>query len=479
MKHFTSIFLKIIGILFIGLLINSCTQEDKLSPEQAREIAKEAYIYGFPIVMNYKTMYNYTLNETSPEYKAPFNEKSCEARLLTPKDRTVVTPNSDTPYCMFWVDLRDEPQVISLPEMEPERFYHFQLIDLYTHNFAYLGTLTTGNKAGNYLIVNSNWKGEKPEGIDQVITCETDLFFIVVRTQLMGNDDLDHVASIQDAYGAQSLSSFLGKTSVVSHRDEQVLEWHDGDELTVAMFPYLNYMLNLTNAIASESTIRKNMEKLGLGTKQGFDINSFDKEIQKAIEDGVAQGLQEMKDFNVANSSDPLISAKIFGTREFLTKSAKENFNSNNFYVMRAVAALVGLYGNSGTEALYPTYLMESPGVLFDASNNAYTMTFEKDKLPPVNSFWSLSMYDGPTQLFIENPLNRYLLNSNSIDDFVFGDDGSLTLYVQKDSPGAALEANWLPAPGGTFYCVMRLYGPKEEALSGEWINPPLLKTDQ
>jgi len=289
MKHFTSIFLKIIGILFIGLLINSCTQEDKLSPEQAREIAKEAYVYGFPIVMNYKTMYNYTLNETSPEYKAPFNEKSCEARLLTPKDRTVVTPNSDTPYCMFWVDLRDEPQVISLPEMEPERFYHFQLIDLYTHNFAYLGTLTTGNKAGNYLIVNSDWKGEKPEGIDQVITCETDLFFIVVRTQLMGNDDLDHVASIQDAYGAQSLSSFLGKTSVVSHRDEQVLEWHDGDELTVAMFPYLNYMLNLTNAIASESTIRKNMEKLGLGTKQGFDINSFDKEIQKAIEDGVAQ----------------------------------------------------------------------------------------------------------------------------------------------------------------------------------------------
>ena len=106
-------------------------------------------------------------------------------------------------------------------------------------------------------------------------------------------------------------------------------------------------------------------------------------------------------------------------------------------------------------------------------------MTFEKDKLPPVNSFWSLSMYDGPTQLFIENPLNRYLLNSNSIDDFVFGDDGSLTLYVQKDSPGAALEANWLPAPGGAFYCVMRLYGPKEEALSGEWINPPLLKTDQ
>ena len=193
----------------------------------------------------------------------------------------------------------------------------------------------------------------------------------------------------------------------------------------------------------------------------------------------IAEGLKEIKDFITTHVKDPLISAKIFGTRDFLTKSAQENFNLNNFYVLRAVAAERGLYGNSGEEAIYPTYLMEAPGVPFNAASNKYTLTFQKDELPPVKSFWSLSMYDGKTQLFIDNPLNRYLLNSNSINDFVYGEDGSLTLYVQKDSPGKELEANWLPAPDGPFYSVLRLYGPKETALSGEWVNPPLVKSNK
>ena len=177
-----------LNLIIIGLIValSSCNQkQETLTPEQAKQIAKEAYIYGLPMVLNYKTMNMYALDEKSPEYKGKFNEKSCEARLYTPEDKAIVTPNSDTPYCMFWVDLRDEPQVISVPEMEAERFYHFQLIDLYTHNFAYLGTLTTGNKAGKYLIATQDWKGEKPEGVEKVIYCETDLFFVVVRTQLM------------------------------------------------------------------------------------------------------------------------------------------------------------------------------------------------------------------------------------------------------------------------------------------------------
>lgn len=127
-----------------------------LTPAEAKTIAKEAYVYGFPMVMNYKTMYMYVVNEKSPEYKGPFNYLGCEARVYTPDDKAVVTPNSDTPYCMFWVDLRPEPVVISVPEMEPKRFYHLQLIDLYTHNFAYIGTLTTGNGAGKYLIAGPN-----------------------------------------------------------------------------------------------------------------------------------------------------------------------------------------------------------------------------------------------------------------------------------------------------------------------------------
>ena len=126
------------------------SQAQELTPDEAKAIAKDAYIYGFPMVMGYKTMYLYTIDEQSPEYKGPFNMVSCDARVFTPEDKAVVTPNSDTPYCMFWVDLRTEPMVISVPEIEAERYYSFQLIDLYTHNFAYIGTLSTGNAAGKY-----------------------------------------------------------------------------------------------------------------------------------------------------------------------------------------------------------------------------------------------------------------------------------------------------------------------------------------
>ncbi|NPD85786.1 DUF1254 domain-containing protein [Lentimicrobium sp. L6] len=465
-----TIFLFIFSILF-----SSC--EKKMTPGEAKEIAKEAYVYGFPMVVNYKTMYNYTLNEKSPEYKAAFNEKSCEARVFTPEDKAIVTPNSDTPYCMFWLDIRSEPIVLSVPEMEDDRYYSFQLIDLYTHNFAYLGTLSTGNKAGKYIVAKEGWKGEKPNGITDILYSETDLFFVVVRTQLIDANDLPNVKAIQEKYQIQELSSFLGEEPVKAAKIDNSLAWNDGDEFTVASLNYMNFMLNLTKPVASEVELRNKFAKLGLGTEKGFDINSFDEETQKAIKEGMQTGLKKMTDFATeVTTTDPMASTKIFGTRDFLTKSAKGNYNLDNFYVLRAIAAQHGLYGNSAQEAIYPTYLMEAAGVPYDAAKFNYTLTFKKDELPPVNAFWSFSIYDGITQLFIHNELDRYLLNSNMLEDFVYNEDGSLTFYMQKDAPEDALKANWLPAPNGPFYCTMRLYGPKEEAVNGEWINPPLLK---
>ena len=183
-----------------------------------------------------------------------------------------------------------------------------------------------------------------------------------------------------------------------------------------------------------------------------------------------------MEAFIAAYTADPLVSAKIFGTREFLKNSASENYQLSDFYVLRAVAADRGLYGNSGNEAIYPTYMADADGDALNTSEKNYTLTFQKDELPPVKAFWSLSMYDGQTQLFIHNSLNRYLLNSNMMEDYVLGSDGSLTLYIQKESPGIELESNWLPAPDGPFYCVLRLYGPEASALSGDWVNPALVK---
>jgi hypothetical protein len=274
----------------------------------------------------------------------------------------------------------------------------------------------------------------------------------------------------------QALSSYLDKDMPKVVRTDIFPDWNEGDQFTAAAFNYLDVMLKLAKPVASEKELRNKFAKLGIGTEKGFDINSFDENTQKAIEEGVNEGFQEIETFIKEYSVDPLLSAKIFGTRDFLTESAKENFQFDDFYMLRAVAAHTGLYGNSGAEAIYPTYYVDSTGVPLNASENKYSLTFKKDELPPVNAFWSLSMYDGKTQLFINNQLDRYLLNSNNMEAYDYNDDGSLTLYIQKDSPGKELEPNWLPAPDGPFYCVMRLYGPKEEALKGLWINPPMLK---
>ena len=162
-----------------------------------RAIAAEAYVYGFPLVMGYKTLFSYVIDTGNSEYKGPFNQMACTARLFTPDDKAVVTPNADTPYCTTWLDLRAEPLILTVPELQPDRYYSFQLIDLYTHNFDYVGTLTTGNEAGRYLIAGPNWEGEQPEGIDKLIRSETPFVLSVTRTQLFGPDDLERVAEIQ------------------------------------------------------------------------------------------------------------------------------------------------------------------------------------------------------------------------------------------------------------------------------------------
>jgi len=455
------------------------TQADvthELTAEEARKIAREAYVYGFPLVMNYKTLSAYTLNKKSKEYKGEFNTKSCEARVYTPEDKAIVTPNSDTPYCIFWSDISKEPVVISVPEIDAERYYSFQLIDLFSHNFAYIGTLSTGSQAGKYLIAPSNWEGDKPEGISDIIRCESDLFLTIVRTQLMDENDLNKVEAIQNEYQIQLLSSYLGKeVSKVSDKKDWPI-WNEGDQFTEASFKYADVVLNMTQKIESETALRVQFAKLGIGTDEPFNFESFDKEIQDAIKAGVKEGFAEIEDFIEQHKKDPLGSTKMFGTRSFLNQSAKENYNLKNMFLPRAVAADRGLYGNSAAEATYPFYFVDADGNPLNAAENNYTITFTKTDFPPVKSFWSLTMYDGKSQLLIDNPLNRYLLNSPMMDEFVMNEDGSLTLYVQKESPGKELEANWLPAPDGPFYAVMRLYGPKDEALNGEWINPPLVK---
>jgi hypothetical protein len=180
-----------------------------VTPDQARAIAKEAYIWGFPMVDNYRVQYAYFVNKQNPEYKGGWNEIHNTARVYTPEDKAIQTPNSDTPYSAVGADLRAEPLVLTVPPIEQDRYYSLQFVDGYTYNFHYVGTRTTGNGGGKYLLAGPNWNGEKPEGVNEVIRSDTDLAFVLYRTQLFGPSDLENVEQIQAGYQVTPLSVFL------------------------------------------------------------------------------------------------------------------------------------------------------------------------------------------------------------------------------------------------------------------------------
>jgi len=421
-KKSTILFLTCLIALFIVTILPYAFAENKgteLSAADAKAIAKEAYIYGFPMVVGYKAIHNYWVDKKNPEYKGSINQLTCLARLYTPDDKAVVTPNADTPYCMLLMDLRAEPLVLSVPEMEPERFYHFQLVDLYTHNFAYIGSLTTGNGAGKYLIAGLDWDGEKPKGITDVIRSETDFVLSVTRTQLFGPDDLGKVKDIQSSYGLQRLSAFLGTKAPLTKPVPEFPKWVEGSQFDEGFFSYLDFMMSLLQKPGEgEKPLWDRLARLGIGPENTFDFATLPPDIQEALKAGVREGFGEIEKMISESMDDPLGSAKIFGTREFLTKSAKKNYGHDNHHLIRSVAAHLGLYGNSAVEAIYPPYLSDSDGRPYDASANKYTIRFEKGQFPPVNAFWSLTMYDGKTQLFIENSLDRYLLSSPMMNQF-------------------------------------------------------------
>jgi hypothetical protein len=189
-----------------GLVLTLTTHASEVSPAEARAIAKEAYIYGYPMVDSYRIEYGYFVDSRDPEYKGPWNEIHNTPRVYTPADKAIQTPNSDTPYSWLGLDLRAEPMVLTMPVIESDRYFSIQLTDLYTFNFDYLGSRTSGNKGGSFLIAGPGWKGETPKGVKKVLRCETDLTLAVYRTQLFNPGDIDNVRKVQAGYKVQTLS---------------------------------------------------------------------------------------------------------------------------------------------------------------------------------------------------------------------------------------------------------------------------------
>jgi hypothetical protein len=454
--------------LLAAVAFQNAHAQTAVTPPEARAIAKEAYIYANPVVDNYRIFYGSFVNEQDPEYKTPINQLVNLARVYTHEDRAVQTPNSDTPYSWLALDLRAEPFVLTVPQIEEGRYFSIQLIDLYTHNFAYIGSRVTGNSGGDFLIVGPGWKGEVPDGITKVIHAETELVTAIYRTQLFDPSDMDNVKAIQAGYKVQPLSAFLGKPAPKSAPAIDFIKPLTREEITKSpkIFQQVNFVLQFCPMHQSEQELMKRFARLGIGAGKTFDWNSFSPEIQEAIGQGIADAWADFAELKTRAEAGEIGSGDIFGTREHL----------KNKYLYRMAAAVLGIWGNSEQEAIYPSYYVDADGQKLDGAHN-YTLRFGPGQLPPVNSFWSLTMYELPASLLVENPINRYLINSPMLEDFVRDDDGGITLYLQHNSPGKNNEANWLPAPKGPFSAVMRLYWPKADALDGAWELPKLKKS--
>jgi len=445
------------------------------SAAEVRAIAEEGFIYGLPMVMDYAVMYDFVINRKSPAWKAPFNQLRNEARVFTSADTTVVTPNSDTPYSMVWADLRVEPLVVSVPEIDAKRYYSVQLVDGNTFNYGVIGTRTTGNSAGNFMIVGPNWKGETPPGIRNVFRATTDFSLVLFRTQLFNPADMPNVEKVQAGYKAQTLSAFLGNPAPAT-APEIVWPYIDHDLVKARFFEYLNFVMQFAPAAPEEAAVRAKLARLGIGTGKPFDFNALPAELKAALAEGMQSGSDRVdeKVRNVGADVNGWRVAAAFGDRAFF----------NGDWLLRAAAARAGIYGLDAEEATYPMTRNTVDGGVLDGSSHKYTLTFAKGDLPPVNAFWSVTMYDGKTQFLVANPINRYLINSTMLGDFKWNADGSLTFYVQKDSPGKDNESNWLPAPDGPIFMAMRLYWPKETPPSilppgkGTWTPPPLVQAD-
>ncbi len=456
----------LVGALTFGISARAAD----ITPAEARAIAKEAYIYGYPMVDGYRVQYDFFVDRQNPQFKAPLNQINNMARVFTPADTAIVSPNSDTPYSMLDMDLRAEPIVLTVPEIEKQRYFSIQLIDLYTFNFDYIGSRTTGNGGGSFLIAGPGWKGEKPKGVKKILRSETELALAVYRTQLFNPDDIDNVKQVQAGYKVQRLSEFLGTPAP---KEVPAIDFvkpltPEEQKTSPEFFNQLNFILTFCPTDPSETKLMARFAKLGIGAGKNFDASKLSPEIKTAVEQGMADAWAEFSDFKLHSfDTGKVTSGDVFGTRQYL----------KNNYLYRMAAGVIGLYGNSKQEAMYPFYGVDSDKQALDG-NKHYTLHFAPGELPPVNAFWSVTMYDLPGHFLVANSLHRYLINSPMLPDLKRDADGGLTLYFQNESPGADKESNWLPAPKGSFFMAMRLYWPKAAALEGKWTAPLLKRVD-
>jgi hypothetical protein len=441
-------------------------QAQTISAEEAQSIAIEAYVYFYPLISMDVTRLQLINSEPGKGIGGPMNT-FVNIPAFPPADmKAVVRPNFDTLYSSAWLDLTKEPLVISVPDTGG-RYYLLPMLDMWTDVFASPGWRTTGTKAGNFVIVPAGWNGKVPPGFTR-IDAPTPYVWVIGRTKTDGPPDYDAVRKIQAGFKVTPLSEW-GKPAVVhAVAIDRSVDVTTPPKLQVdrmsggKYFSYAAELLKLHPPHATDQPIIARMQRIGLEPGKGFDIGKLDPAVRKAIETAPEFG-QKLMAWKV-----PTL-ARVANHWSMNTDTMGVY---GNYYLKRAIVSQVGLGANVPEDAIYPLNIGDETGRPLDGVNK-YSISFDKEALPPVGAFWSITLYD-PDGFQIGNPLNRFAVSSWM--PFKYDADGSLTLHFQNESPGKDKEANWLPAPKGPFNLTMRLYAPKSEALTGRWNPPPVVR---
>lgn len=440
-------------------------------PIGAFAAAEQAFLFGLPIVMNYGVMYAYSIDRNSGQFKTPLNQIWNDAQVFTWRDTAIPTPNSDTPYSMSFMDMRAEPVVITVPDVPAGRYFSVQICDANTYNVGYIGSRATGQAGGSWIIAGPGWQGATPPGIKGVIRSTAAFAMAIFRTQLFGASDMPNVVAVQRGYKVEPLSAFA-RTPAPPPAPEIRWPHITADLAKHHFFDYLAFALQFCAPQANEAAIRAQMATIGIDGRGTALPHSFLDRLELLA--GAFEGERKLE------AAVAGVGVKMNGWSVTPIPGSLEGYNGD--WMLRSIAAKMGIYGNTTEEATYPFTKTLANGESLDGSKGRYTLTFGPNQLPPVNAFWSVTMYHGGNQLLVQNPIDRYLINSPMLSGMRRNPDGGVTIHIQKDDPGEALRPNWLPAPDGPIYLVMRLYWPKTEAPSilpigrGAWQPPGVVK---
>jgi hypothetical protein len=438
-----------------------------VSEEEAHAIGVDAYLYFYSLITMDLTRKQLTNQEPSPGgIGGPMNSFANVGAFPTADLRVVVRPNFDTLYSSGWLDLTKEPMVVSVPDTNG-RYYLLPMLDMWTDVFASPGWRTTGTQAGNFLVTPPGWSGTVPDGFTE-IKAPTPYVWIIGRTKTDGPADYDAVHKIQDGYKITPLSQW-GKEPVAPEvKIDPSIDMKTPPKIQVdsmkadKFFAYAAALLKLQPPHITDQPIIARLNRIGFKVGQDFDLAKADPAVQKGLA-SVPEDAQKLMAWKVPTM------ARVANGWSMNTDTMGVY---GNYYLKRAIVTQFGLGANLPEDAIYPLNLADSDGKPLDGANN-YTIHFDKAEIPPVDAFWSITLYD-QAGFQVANGLNRFAVSSWM--PFHYNPDGSLDLYFQNESPGADKEANWLPAPKGPFNLTMRLYAPKSVALTGKWNPPPVAK---